>query len=227
MVRATRFFRIKEIGIVLAKYNLIPWIPTTAQRMIGYVGTRKSNKHYRSLPIGRRLRYAFEELGTTYIKLGQLLSLRKDMLPDEITDELKLLQDNVSPVPFEEMRPIIERNLCAPITDIFSSFDETPLAAASISQVYRGTLKKNGAVVVVKIRKPGIVEKIQSDLEVLKWLAETMQNHSHLGEQFDFVGIVDEFFTTMEMELDFTHELKNTRRFAQNFSGPELSLIHI
>ncbi len=221
MVRATRFFRLKEIGVVLAKYDLIPWVPTTAQRMLGYAGTGESNKQNRSLPIGRRLRRAFEELGTTYIKLGQILSLRKDMLPDEITDELRQLQDRVSPVPFDEMRPLIERNLCAPIGDIFSEFDETPIAAASISQVYKARLKKDGAAVVVKVRKPGIVEKMQSDLEVLKWLAEIMQNHSQLGEQFDFVGIVDEFFTTMEMELDFTHELKNTRRFAQNFSGPE------
>ncbi|HOW51690.1 MAG TPA: AarF/ABC1/UbiB kinase family protein [bacterium] len=221
MVRATRFFRIKEIGLVLAKYDLIPWVPTTAQRVLGYAGTGESNEQNRKMPIGQKLRRSFEELGTTYIKLGQILSLRKDILPDEITDELKKLQDRVSPIDFDEMKPIIERNLCAPITDIFSEFDEKPLAAASISQVYRAVLKKGGAEVVVKVRKPGIVETIQSDLEMLKWLAEMMQNHSQLGESFDFVGIVDEFFSSMEMELDFLIEMRNTRRFAKNFAAPE------
>ncbi len=221
MVRATRFLRIKEIGTILAKYDLIPWVPTVAQRLLGYVGTGESNKRSRAMPVGKKLRFAFEELGTTYIKLGQLLSLRKDVIPEEITEELKQLQDRVSPIPFDEMRPIIERNICAPIEEIFSQFDEEPLAAASISQVYHAVLKKNGAEVVVKVRKPGIVDKMRSDLEMLKWLAEIMQNNSKLGEHFDFVGIIDEFFSTMEMELDFTHELRNTRRFARNFSGPE------
>ena len=122
------------------------------------------------------LRLALEELGTTFIKLGQILSTRADLLPPEYLVELRKLQDSASPVAFEEIQPAIVSELGQPIEKLFAEFDPTPLAAASIGQAHAATLW-DGTEVVVKVRRPGVVEQVNEDLEILKELAATASRH--------------------------------------------------
>ena len=120
------------------------------------------------------LRYAMEELGPAFIKLGQLLATRPDMVGNEIADDLKLLRDNTPVTPFDEIRKVIEGELGQPLEDVYSEFNEEPLGSASIGQVYKATLKENDMDVAVKVQKPGIYEVIKPDVVVLNKLAGTI-----------------------------------------------------
>ncbi len=213
--------RLREIGVVVARYGLGPFLPSPIIKFLRLGKPQDGSEKFRDLPVERRLRLAFEELGTTFIKLGQLLSLRRDLMPESIVAEFKQLQDNVSPVPFDMIRPIVERELASDIDEIFSFFNETPLASASISQVYEAVLRENGEDVVVKVRKPFVVENIKGDMEILFWIADLMQRHSSLAERFDFKGVVEEFFLAMNDELNLMIEKNNTRKFKANFSEDE------
>lgn len=213
--------RLREMGKIIAKYGLASFFPAPIISVLGINNIDDEGKRLSELNIAEKLRYAFEELGTTYIKLGQLLSIRKDIVPEAIALEFQKLQDQVTPVSFDLMKPIIEGDLAGTIEEIFSSFDETPIAAASISQVYAAVLKDNGASVVVKVRKPDIVEKIKGDMDILFWIADLMQKHSSLRTQVDFKGIAEEFFLSMKDELDLNIEKKNTLKFAENFASKE------
>ena len=120
------------------------------------------------------LRYAMEELGPAFIKLGQLLATRPDMVGNEIADDLKMLRDNTPVTPFDEMRKVIEGELACPLEDVYSEFNEEPLGSASIGQVYKATLKETGMEVAVKVQKPGIYDIIVPDVKILNRLAGTV-----------------------------------------------------
>ncbi|HET7286806.1 MAG TPA: AarF/UbiB family protein, partial [Pyrinomonadaceae bacterium] len=137
------------------------------------------------------LRLALEELGPTFIKLGQILSTRADLLPPEYLVELTKLQDSAPPVAFEEIHQALLTELARPIEDIFAHFDPVPLAAASIGQAHAATLW-DGTEVVVKVRRPGVVEQVNEDLEILKELAATASRHSSLADRYDLTGLVEE-----------------------------------
>lgn len=170
------------------------------------------------------LRLALEELGTTFIKLGQILSTRADLLPPEYLVELAKLQDGAAPVPFEEIQEVLVTELGQPIEHIFTQFDPVPLAAASIGQAHTATLG-DGTEVVVKVRRPGVVEQVNEDLEILKELAATASRHWSLAEQYDLTGVVEEFSQTLRRELDYLREAHNAERFAINFATD--SHIHV
>lgn len=163
------------------------------------------------------LRLALEGLGTTFIKLGQILSTRADLLPPEYLVELTKLQDSAPPVAFEEIEGALVTELGQPLEDVFAQFDRVPLAAASIGQAHAATLK-DGTDVVVKVRRPGVVEQVNEDLEILRDLAATATRHLDFAHQYDLPGLVEEFSQTLRQELDYIREAHNAERFAVNFA---------
>lgn len=212
-----RLKRIKEIIAVLNKHGLGKYLP---QAFFKKFGISRPSEETGNPSLEKNIREAFEELGTTFIKLGQMMSLRKDIIPASMAEEFKKLTDNVKPIGFEQIKPIIEGELCAEITDIFSEFDENPIAAASISQVYGATLKENGEKVVVKVRKPGITETIRDDMALIFTIAHYINKTSY-SQNIDFEAIAEEFFQTMNMELDLMLEKSNNEKFVKNFSSPK------
>lgn len=166
---------------------------------------------------GERLREAFEELGPTFVKLGQLLSTRPDVVPEAVVRELTKLQDNVLPLPFEVVKEVAERELTKPLSQAFSSFDEKPLAAASIGQVHQAVLL-TGEKVVVKIQRPEIEEIIETDIALLQFLAGLLEKYVPESRVFRPKVIVDEFFKSLVYELDYLVEANNMSRIAANLA---------
>ncbi|MCX6013324.1 MAG: AarF/UbiB family protein [Chloroflexi bacterium] len=150
----------------------------------------------------KRLRLALEELGPTFIKLGQILSTRRDLVPPDIIDELKKLQASAHFIPTVSIRSIIESELGKPISDLFDSFDDTPLAAASLAQVHGAVLK--GERVVLKVQRPNIVDTIALDIDILHSLARLAERYSPMFYRINFVGVVEEFAEQIKKELDFS-----------------------
>ena len=162
------------------------------------------------------LRLALEELGTTFIKLGQVLSTRADLMPPEYQAELAKLQDAAPPVPADDIRELLAQELDADPAAAFASFAFDPLAAASIGQAHAATLH-DGTEVVVKVRRPGVVEQVQEDLETLQNLAARASQRWQAAARYDVVGLADEFAETLRAELDYLQEARNVERFAANF----------
>lgn len=165
-----------------------------------------------------RLRMCFETLGPTFIKLGQLLATRPDLIPAEFVEEFKKLQSEVPPLPFELLKDVIEEQFEGRSKEIFSMIDEEPLAAASIAQVHRARLV-SGDEVVVKIQRPGIIDLINEDLGVLYQIAHLLERYVPEVEVYNPVGVVDEFFKNLQLETNFIVEANNLRRFAETFRG--------
>jgi ubiquinone biosynthesis protein len=150
--------------------------------------------------------------------LGQILSTRGDLLPPEYLAELTKLQDSAPPVPFEAIKETLVSELGQPIENVFAEFDAQPLAAASIGQAHAATLP-DGTEVVVKIRRPGVVETVNEDLDILKELAATASRHLEFADRYDLAGLVEEFSQTLRAELDYIREGHSAERFAENFAG--------
>lgn len=167
-----------------------------------------------------RMRLALEELGPTFIKLGQLLSTRPDVIPLEYVTELKKLQDRVPAVSTEEIKRHLEQELGEAPEILFERFVPEPLAAASIAQVHRGTLK-TGEEVVFKVRRPGIERVVDTDVDILMGLAYLVENHLPGGDMYDPTGLVKEFRRTIYRELDFSREGRTIERFSANFHDDE------
>lgn len=170
----------------------------------------------RLLSEAERLRLAFEELGPTFIKFGQILSTRHDLLPEEYIRELSRLQDSVPPFEYDEVKSAVEKELGKNIDELFLSFEQEPLAAASIGQVHRARLHNNEEV-VVKVMRPGVEEIIETDLFILKSMAKFAEKHIKETKFFNPVGFVDDFGRVIRQELDYTHEAQNADRFYFNF----------
>lgn len=167
--------------------------------------------------LGRRLCNAFTELGPTFVKFGQVMSTRPDVLGETLARELSALQDRVEPMPFQEMRLVIEAQLGASLEDLFASFDRSPVASASLSQVYHATLH-SGEEVAVKVMRPGIEKRIESDVSLMKQVAEWALEVLEEAQIVDPPGIVDEFARSIRRELDFTIEARVTDQFRENFA---------
>ena len=178
--------------------------------------TRNSREHVNSLTTAKRVRMVLEELGPTFIKLGQVLSTRPDLIPIEFADELSKLQQQVPPFPFEKARETIESDLGRPIEEAFESIEEKSIAAGSIGQVHKATLP-GGEQVVVKVQRPDIQRTIEIDLEILLHLATLVEKHLEGWKAYRPSRIVDEFSRIIEMELDFTVEASHLERFAGQF----------
>ncbi len=168
-----------------------------------------------TMPI--RVRMVFEELGPTFIKLGQLLSLRPDLIPKEFAEEFQKLQGHVLPVSFEAIKKQVETELGKPLTKVFSSFEETAFAAASIAQVHKATFADNQTV-MVKVQRPHISQIIKTDISILFQLAHLLERYVPESKAYSPMGIVEEFSKSITRELDFTIEASNTQKFFDNFS---------
>ena len=175
-------------------------------------------------PRAERLRLALEELGPIFIKFGQALSTRRDLLPPDIAVELAKLQDRVPPFDNATARAIIEKSLGRPVTESFANFEAQPLAAASIAQVHAATLK-NGDDVVIKVLRPGMRGIISRDLEVMHELARLAKTHSTEARRLRVDEIVDEYEKTILDELDLMREAANASQLKRNFEGS--SLLHV
>ncbi len=163
-----------------------------------------------------RFRMALEELGPTFVKLGQILSTRRDLVDESMFNELRKLQDQVAPFPESEARAIIEEQLGRPLPELFEEFQGGPVASASIAQVHRAVLR-DGQVVAVKVHRPNIRATIEVDLAILMDVARFLEKHVHEIAVLNPVGLVREFAKAMQAELDFTNEARNMERFANQF----------
>jgi len=163
-----------------------------------------------------RARMAFEELGPTFVKLGQLLSTRPNLIPPAFVEEFKKFHDQVTPISFEEIKKTLEEDFQRDLESIFAFIEPAPLAAASIAQVHLAKLK-SGEDVAIKVQRPGIVETIQDDLVVLYNIAGLLERYVPESRMFNPQSIVDEFFKTLELETNFVIEANNIRRIAINF----------
>ncbi|HEY3999817.1 MAG TPA: AarF/UbiB family protein, partial [Candidatus Xenobia bacterium] len=164
------------------------------------------------------LRTICEELGPTFIKLGQIASTRSDLLPKEYLEELRKLQDSAMPVDHLLIRQVIEEELGEVPEALFASFEEEPRAAASLGQVH-GAMLKDGSQVVLKVQRPGVVERITSDLEILKSVALWIDRHSEIGKKYDLPGVVEDFSTTLVSELSYMREGRNAERLSKNLKS--------
>jgi len=219
---ATHIPRYREIVRVLLKYGFADVLKLVAlQRFLGLpedAGTPSAAEGLLSLPLPERVRMALEELGPTFVKFGQIVSSRRDLVTDEYYVELCKLQAGVPAFPAREARKILADQLGVPVRRAFSSFDDEPVGAASIAQVHRATLP-DGTAVAVKIQRPDIIEKIELDLAILSDLARFVEKHVPDLAVLNPVGVVEEFSATLLKELDFTNEAINAERFAQQFEG--------
>ena len=170
-----------------------------------------------TITTAERLRLALEELGPTFVKLGQMLSVRPDLVPENFINQFKKLQDEVPPFPVDQAKKEIEMQLGKPVEELFTSFNDVPLAAASIAQVHRA-VTTNGKQVVVKIQRPHIRNVIETDLNILFDLAGLIERHIPESELFNPRAIVQEFASTIRSEMDFIREGRNIERFRRNFA---------
>lgn len=186
-------------------------------------GVDLARAHLASPDTGKRLVAALTELGPTFVKLGQIFSTRTDLLPESIIAELTTLQSNVEPLPFADIEPQLSKTLGKDWRERFATFDEAPLASASIAQVHRATLR--GAAgepereVVLKIQRPGVRPKIESDLGILYAIAGWVEEAIDEAQAMDLRGVITDFTKSISQELDFKIEARNLERFQRNFAG--------
>ncbi|MBE7497424.1 MAG: AarF/ABC1/UbiB kinase family protein [Verrucomicrobiaceae bacterium] len=210
--------RIAEIAAVLGKYGLADLF---GGFKYAWLQDRLKSADGRSLTEGvtqaARARMALTELGTTFIKLGQMLSTRADLIGPELTEELSQLQSNVPADAAEVARATIESELGRPVAALFAAFEDEPLAAASVAQVHAAVLP-SGRSVVVKVRRAGVAEQAATDLEIVQALAELLEKHSPALRSYQPLALVRQFRRTLLRELDFSYERQNLEEFARNFA---------
>ncbi|MCD6137785.1 MAG: AarF/ABC1/UbiB kinase family protein [Deltaproteobacteria bacterium] len=216
--------RYRQILTILIKYgfgDLVDILKVEQYLEVGLrIISRKRPHQVDRLTRAERVRMALEELGPTFVKLGQILSTRPDLIPFEFVDELSKLQDEVPPFPYADVEQIIRSELGAGPEDIFDYFEKTPLAAASIGQVHRARLK-DAEEVVVKVQRPGIRKIIEVDLEIMLHLATLMERHLEEFQITRPTRIVKEFARSIEKEIDYTIEASHIERFAGQFMDEE------
>lgn len=195
---------------VAARLGPLSWLGAMAARL-----TRRPRRV--PVPVGRRIRTATEELGPTFVKLGQMLATRPDLIPMDVVRELRHLQDEVPPFPFAQVEAIVEADLGRPVAEVFADVESAPVAAASIAQVHRATLL-DGTPVVIKVQRPNLPEIIGSDLRILSGLAGTLEERVPEIRTFRPVAIVEEFRRSLQREMDFGTEMASMVRYREMFS---------
>ncbi|WP_372880916.1 ubiquinone biosynthesis regulatory protein kinase UbiB [Psychromonas sp.] len=225
MIKIKELSRLYQINKTVIEYGLIELlpkehIPLTYRLMRCALFWIKNQHQGKNLP--ERLRLSLQSLGPIYIKLGQMLSTRRDLLPPIYADQLAYLQDNVPPFCGELAIRQIEKSFEQPIDSIFDDFDKVALASASIAQVHTATLKEDGRAVVVKVTRPGIEKTIQADLQLMRWLASLMQRFLKEAERLRPVEVIREYEKTIIDELDLMREGANTIQLRRNFLNSKL-----
>jgi ubiquinone biosynthesis protein len=207
--------RMREIATAMSRFGFSAVLEKIGLEWF-VPGTYKRDHEKEALPLPRRIRLLLEDLGPTFIKLGQILAGRPDLVPVTFTEEFKLLQDHVRPVPIHDVKIVFEESLGKKFEDCFASFDTEPLATASIAQVHAARTL-NGDDVVVKIKKPNVQKLIQQDLEILELLAALLENYIEELRVFRPVNIIREFKVSLIAETNFEREVGNMKRFRDNF----------
>jgi len=209
--------RLRQIAGVLAVHGFGEVVDRTGLSTL--IPGRKRQEGGR-MPAGIRLRKVLEDLGPSFVKLGQIMSTRPDLIPEDILAELKKLQDDVPPVPFEAIREQVERELGCELTDVFESFEERPLASASIAQVHRALLRNgdDSVDVAVKVQRPQVQAVMARDVDLLYWLAKAIVRSMPESHLYRPISLVEEFDRSVSAELDFSLEADNHERFTVNFA---------
>ncbi|NWC61696.1 AarF/ABC1/UbiB kinase family protein [Cedecea sp. P7760] len=218
MVTARDRVRLQEITGVLIRYGLQDIVKLLGLSSL-HNKIRGSNAHD-VLPMPQRLCAALEELGPTFVKLGQILSTRSDLLDPAWTEALSQLNSSANPLPWSQLEPQVIATLGAAPADVFASFDETPLASGSVAQIHRARLR-TGDEVIVKIQRPGIETTLKADLRLLRYLAESLEQQSPALARFQPVMLVRYLENALYQELDFCHEAANGEKFYQFFAGSD------
>ena len=211
--RTGNLTRSAQIGRILARHGFGFVFDVRRDRR-----ERKGIQEALAPNFGVRLRRTLDDLGPTFVKFGQLLSTRSDILPESILVELQKLQDTVAPIPFDTARRIVEQELGAPVDTVFARFDRSVLGAASIGQVYRARLR-SGEEVAVKVQRPEAAGRVEADLELMRNFASLLDGRFGGRLFLDVRGLVAEFEGVILRELDYATEAQNARRFAVNFAG--------
>lgn len=211
--------RAKEIVTVLARNGFADLLqkldlPPRLMRALGKMAPEKRSQW-------ERTRIVMEELGPTFIKFGQLLSMRPDVVPEALISELRKLQEKVPPVSFDQIRPILEEGIDCDLNEVFSDFDVEPVAAASMAQVHRARLASNGEHVAVKIQRPGLQKVVDADFDILLWMAK--QAHERIDDlrPVNLPGVMDAMREGLERELDFRREAKSLAYFSKRNEYPD------
>ncbi|WP_335431034.1 ABC1 kinase family protein [Bacillus sp. JJ1609] len=214
--------RYREIASILVKYGFgyvleevgLFQVLSLKDRIVAEV------KHGNTKEAGYRIRCMLEELGPAFIKLGQLLSIRSDLLPAEIVKELEMLQDQVPPVPVEEIKAKIHQEFGRPVDEVFQSFNEECIAAASIGQVHEAVLP-SGEAAMVKVQRPGIRQVVYTDLEILMDLSKLIEQRYDWAEYYNITEMVEELSESVRRELDYSEEARNTEIVQMQFEDCE------
>ena len=211
--------RYRHIAGVLADEGLHAVVDGTGLRSLAPKRRTAAAREDRLTP-EQHVRQAIEKLGVTFIKVGQAASTRTDVIPPRLAEELRKLQDEVTPEPFATVKDVVERELEQPLEQAFASFDPEPMAAASIGQVHRATLP-DGTAVAVKVQRPGVREQVDVDLDIAltqsRWAAE----HAEMLRDIDVVALAEEFADAVRGELDYVREARNAERLRRAFKDDE------
>ncbi|MDZ7665742.1 MAG: AarF/UbiB family protein [Desulfotignum sp.] len=203
----TNLARLKDMAMIMARFgfgDLIQRLDLPVKHLVHTITPKIDT----DMDVYRRIRLAFEELGPTFVKLGQILSMRPDILPLPMIRELSKLQDAVGSIPFEEVKQVLEKEFNAPLEDLFRSFDPEPVAAASLSQVHKAVHPDKNRVLAVKVRRPGIVKTVETDLNILEILADKIHHSMESLQMYDLPGIVAANRRTLLKEIDFSREAR-------------------
>ena len=212
--------RLSDVVQVLVRYGLAGWLKSIPANWVQKPFRTFSGKQISDLSVEARIRLAITELGTTYIKLGQILSTRPDLIGPELAEELEQLQSQTPPDDPDVVLALIESELGQPASKLFAEFSPKAFASASIGQVH-GAVLQDGTSVVVKVQHKDIEERIQNDLEILVELAKLAEAYSPQLRRYSPVGTAEEFRRTLEAELDFTLEERHLERFTRNFEDDD------
>ena len=220
--RMAEIARVRFVIEVLVRNGLGFWVKQLAlNRFVPRFWRRQTVRAQRDigrLSVPERVRHTFEELGATYIKVGQLLSGRADLLPPAYIEELSKLLDAAPPVPADEIRDLIEKEMGATVEELYATFDDAPIASASIGQVHRATLF-DGTEVVLKVQRPGIEQVVDADLDLLLRQARFLEKRSDAMRDYNIVAIAEELARSLREELDYQIEGRNAERLRTNLSS--------
>ncbi len=220
--------RASEIAGILAAHGFGVVLDRAQLREAGVQVAGGPSEAIAAKPLAERIRDVLEALGPTFVKLGQVLSTRADIVPDDVALALRALQDQAQPLPLEAIKQVIEEDLKRPVAELFVRFDEAPLATASIAQVHRAVLRHEGrdVEVVVKVQRPGIRATMRSDLSLLYWLGRALERTIEEVSAYSPTAIVEQFEKAVDEELDFVHERENLERAGRCFaSRPDLLVV--
>ncbi len=213
----THLGRFKDIAVILIRYgfdDILDRLGFPARNLLGRRDPAQISK-----TTWERIRHALEDLGPTFIKFGQMMSLRPDLIPYDLIQELRKLRDEVVPVPFDQVRSVLEKSLDRSLEDVFIQFQETPLASASMAQVHQAVLRRERLPVAVKVQRPGIRRVIKKDLYIFEAIANEIHERMEEFRVYDLPNLARELRRSMFRELDFTLEARNIRIFRANFKN--------